>query len=335
MRTRRRRRWWLKRPLPGCNCRTVYGNNLEGTIPTSWSQLLDLQEVILQPGNEALCPMAPEGATFDICAADDVLCMGGLSTDTAACSDVPSDSGSSFPVVAVAVPVAVAGVMAAVLAALLWRRRQRRRAADQQGVSFKDGFYQVRFDMLQQCPPWVCAFAHCAPPALSGLGSAAANSPACMLQDPETGLFYPANHKPSPQVQGSQGSGAAAAAVPGPPQAAPLRGGTMADCLPCLKQTRSAELEALPSLSTAGGSVGAQSAPLWLPSSQALQQFPSGCSLPQLPSFAESSGKAERSQRTSLGGGGSGTADESAPALSAKELLALQLSDWEIRPSGA
>lgn len=141
--------------LLGGDCRTIYGNDLSGTIPASWSELANLQDIIVQPGNPDLCPTAPAGAPFQVCAAEDVLCLDTLASDTAACAALPpsgsSDGGSSFPVAAVAVPVAVAGVVAAVAAGLLWRRRQRRRAAEQHAASAKESFYQVS----QLSWPWL------------------------------------------------------------------------------------------------------------------------------------------------------------------------------------
>ena len=155
---------------------------------------------------------------------------------------------------------------------------------------------------------------------------------ALFLQDPETGLFYPASGKPSPQLPSSAGSAAAIVAVG--QNGVGMYRSTVGDCLSCLREARSAELEALPSMSTAGGSMGAQSAPLWLPHyQQALQQYPSGCSLPQQPSAGATSDKLQPSGRTSMEGGGASS--DSTPCLSAKEQSVLQLSDWEIRPEGA
>lgn len=121
-------------PFPPPSLRsTIYGCSFDGAIPDSWAQLGSLQDVAAAPGNPGLCAAAPPGASFSVCNAQDPLCINPLPTNTEACAALapatPSSS-SSFPVAAVAAPLAVAAAFGAVAAGLLWRRRVRRRSAD-------------------------------------------------------------------------------------------------------------------------------------------------------------------------------------------------------------
>jgi hypothetical protein len=119
--------------------RTLDSNNFTGTIPASWTDLANLQEVTLQPGNPDLCPVAPPGSYFYVCDATDILCIDTLPHDTAACAGAQPADSSGFPVVAVVVPVAVVVAMAALAAGVLWRRRRRRQAGDQYASTTKQG----------------------------------------------------------------------------------------------------------------------------------------------------------------------------------------------------
>ncbi len=111
---------------------TLQGNSLTGTVPASWGKLQQLSRVTLLPGNPGLCADKPPGANFKVCQADDQLCRPSSSDDAvcAALGSTGSDS-SSFPVAAVAVPVAVVGALG--LAAggfLVWRKRQQQAAVE-------------------------------------------------------------------------------------------------------------------------------------------------------------------------------------------------------------
>ena len=129
----------------------LQGNALTGTIPGAWANLTSLRRLVLQPGNAALCPLAPAGTTFKVCDQSDVLCVpGSLPYDPSICQAVPQpdSGGSSFPVVAVAVPCAVVGAAALGAAAWWWRRRRQRRqeaaALRQQASAQKDFLDQAR-----------------------------------------------------------------------------------------------------------------------------------------------------------------------------------------------
>ena len=93
--------------------------------------MASLRRVNVQPGNPALCPQPPPGAGFKLCQDGDVLCLASLPYDGSSCSAPEPDSGSSFPVAAVAVPCAVVG--GAVLAGGCWWCWRRRRRRQQQG----------------------------------------------------------------------------------------------------------------------------------------------------------------------------------------------------------
>ena len=100
-----------------------------------------LKSVVMQPGNPDMCTSLPVNATFSLCVEGDYFC-----TETPTPSNSPScasspppggggtgsdgtTGGSSFPVAAVAVPVAVVGVVALIAGSLLWRRQRRRASA--------------------------------------------------------------------------------------------------------------------------------------------------------------------------------------------------------------
>lgn len=86
-------------------------------------QLPALIEVVLQPGNPDACTSVPSGATFQVCRDGDALCLP-IAADPNACAAAPSDDGSSFPVAAVAVPVAVVACAAVVVAGYMWYRHR-------------------------------------------------------------------------------------------------------------------------------------------------------------------------------------------------------------------
>ena len=136
-------------PYPLSWCRGLEGNNLTGTIPSSWTSLPALEQVVAS-GNPNLCLVVPQNAHFMLCLEDNGFGYHAgcktqpvASTSSAACAGLTTNgagsnssggssssgggSSSSFPVAAVAVPVAVVAV--AVLGLLLWRRRRRHRAA--------------------------------------------------------------------------------------------------------------------------------------------------------------------------------------------------------------
>eukprot|EP00887_Chlorella_sp_A99_P007439 scaffold2.g7439.t1 len=125
----------LSGPLPtwgaGLQCLKALrleGNNLSGTVPGSWVSLAALQRVTVRPGNPELCPAVPSGAAFQLCSAGDPLCRESVASNASVCPEAEAaDSGSSFPVVAVAVPLVMVGALAAALGVLLVRRRRRRR----------------------------------------------------------------------------------------------------------------------------------------------------------------------------------------------------------------
>ncbi|KAI3425130.1 hypothetical protein D9Q98_008902 [Chlorella vulgaris] len=254
---------------------TLDSNNFTGTIPASWTELANLQEVTLQPGNPDLCPVAPPGSYFYVCDATDILCIDTLPHDTAACAGAQPADSSGFPVVAVVVPVAVVVAMAALAAGVLWRRRRRRQAGDQYASSTKQGA-----DL-----------------------------------DPECGCVFDSG-KQLPEDPTEDKDAVCTSSAP-----ALLIG---------LGPSRSVELEDQPSCSTNDGSVGAQSAPVWLPAyQQNLQPDPSGVLLPQQPSRSTGSSRAQASARTSEDAALPG---RSSACASSMELPVLQLSDWEILP---
>lgn len=111
---------------------TLQANNLTGTVPASWVNLKQLSRVTLFPGNPGLCGDKPGGANFKVCHADDQLCRP-VASDDALCTALGSTggSGSSFPVAAVAVPVAVVGALAIAAGGLLvWRKKQQQAAIE-------------------------------------------------------------------------------------------------------------------------------------------------------------------------------------------------------------
>jgi hypothetical protein len=218
-------------------CSTIFGNNFDGLIPDSWAQFGNLQDVIATPGNPALCPAAPLGASFSVCSAHDPLCINSLPTDTEACTalaPVTPSSTSSFPVAAVAAPLAVAAALAVVVAGLLWRRRTRRRSADLASA-------RAKADLpVQVCVPL-------AQPSQEGRGRGArAHVPArWFMQDEEAGGVLALRSKQGGSAPSGPGAGAAAATVtpPGGWQAA-THAGTVGDWLPglSLQGSRSAEV---------------------------------------------------------------------------------------------
>ena len=89
----------------------------------------------MQPGNPDMCTSVPQGATFSLCVADDFLCLSSPEPSNAsncqalATTAASDESSTSFPVAAVAVPVAVVGASAVAVAGFwAWRRQHRRRA---------------------------------------------------------------------------------------------------------------------------------------------------------------------------------------------------------------
>lgn len=140
-------------------CRDISNNSLQGSIPASWDGMPSLRRIDLQPGNPQACPQAPAGSSFRVCSEGDVLCVSQLPYDESLCQGAPypddGSGGSSFPVAAVAVPVAVVGAaVIATWAYWLWRRRRRaaaRRAASvqqQQESVHKEWVGQVSFVAL-------------------------------------------------------------------------------------------------------------------------------------------------------------------------------------------
>lgn len=110
---------------------TLHGNNLTGAVPASWGNLAQLSRVTLLPGNPGLCVHKPAGTNFKVCQAEDQLCRPVDSASTECAATGSSGGSSSFPVAAVAVPVAVVGALA--LAAggfLVWRKRQQQAAVE-------------------------------------------------------------------------------------------------------------------------------------------------------------------------------------------------------------
>lgn len=115
-------------------------NNLTGTVPSSWLQLPSLNLVQVQPGNSDLCTSSlPSSARFDLCPVGYVICSAdSLAPDGPQCSASSSGgSGTSFPVAAVAVPVAVVAAAALVAAAFCVARRRRRAAVASAAASSK------------------------------------------------------------------------------------------------------------------------------------------------------------------------------------------------------
>ena len=111
-----------------------------------------LRRIDLQPGNAEACPQAPAGSSFKVCSVGDVLCVSQLPYNDSLCqgSPYPDDGGgSSFPVAAVAVPVAVVG--AAVIATwAYWWWRRRRRAAARRAASVQHEQQKQQQQQLQQ-----------------------------------------------------------------------------------------------------------------------------------------------------------------------------------------
>lgn len=145
-------------------CRYLAYNNLTGAVPSSWLQLPSLELVQVQPGNSQLCTGSlPESAQFDLCPVGYVICSAeSLTPDGPQCSASSSGGSGSFPVAAVAVPVAVVAAAALVAAAFFVVRRRRRAAVASAAASSKaDG---QRFATAQELHQ-VCA--------ASGLPSAA------------------------------------------------------------------------------------------------------------------------------------------------------------------
>ena len=121
-------------------CRYLAYNNLTGTVPSSWLQLPSLNLVQVQPGNSDLCTSSlPSSARFDLCPVGYVICSAdSLAPDGPQCSASSSGgSGTSFPVAAVAVPVAVVAAAALVAAAFCVARRRRRAAVASAAASSK------------------------------------------------------------------------------------------------------------------------------------------------------------------------------------------------------
>ena len=119
-----------------------------------------LRRIDLQPGNPQSCPQVPAGSSFKVCSEGDVLCVSPLPYNDSLCQSSPNPddggSGSSFPVAAVAVPVAVVG--AAVVATWgywLWRRR--RRAARQAAAASVQQQPSVPKDWAGQVSVSCCA----------------------------------------------------------------------------------------------------------------------------------------------------------------------------------
>ena len=123
-------------------------NSFTGSIPDSWVQLAELQRVTVQPGNSGMCTVVPASASFSVCQAGSASARSGceapaptagqqcdagsgtqaVATQAAAAGSSSSSSsdGSSFPVAAVAAPVAIVGAAAlAAVGYLGWRRRKR------------------------------------------------------------------------------------------------------------------------------------------------------------------------------------------------------------------
>lgn len=142
----------------GWACRTIDGNNLSGSIPSSWGEgLPSLNRAIVQPGNEGLCTQAPAGAAFQLCSDYDQWCQNPLTSSCspscsmgtpgggASSSSGGEDSGSdaspsgggsdssSVPLAAIVAPIAVvaAASLAALAFVLLQRSRQRSRQEGQ------------------------------------------------------------------------------------------------------------------------------------------------------------------------------------------------------------
>lgn len=112
---------------------TLQGNNLTGTVPASWANLKQLSRITLYPGNPGLCGHKPGDASFKVCHADDQLLCRPVASDDALCTALGSTggSGSSFPVAAVAVPVAVVGALTIAAGGfLVWRKKQQQAAIE-------------------------------------------------------------------------------------------------------------------------------------------------------------------------------------------------------------
>lgn len=156
-------------------CRYLAYNNLTGAVPSSWLQLPSLELVQVQPGNSQLCTGSlPESAQFDLCPVGYVICSAeSLTPDGPQCSASSSGGSGSFPVAAVAVPVAVVAAAALVAAAFFVVRRRRRAAVASAAASSKaDG---QRFATAQELHQ-VCA--------ASGLPSAAIHAEAIHARSP-------------------------------------------------------------------------------------------------------------------------------------------------------
>lgn len=284
------------------------GNALSGTIPASWAQLPRLRQVVVQPGNAAMCAEAPAGAAFQLCQAGDriseVSCQAAVPSDASQCGGQPSgNSSSSFPVAAVAVPVAVVGTAALAAAGyVLWRRRRRTMSAQGSAeLGSKKGDVQARAPAGPAChllpsaglsfaTTWLLAWTLC------GFTAAACLPPRPPQQDPDSADPDPESVlPPSGDAAPTPNAMAAAAAVwaasdrEHPPTPAhhhhPSRSNASS-----LQQQRSSSL----------------------PDSGSLPPPPSGSTL-----------------------GTGGASSVAPPAFTERELAALQLSDWEIAASGA